>query len=76
MAGDDLIRWHRLRCGKSEEIHAVMKDDLAGGRLPSGKFGANAAWWDIMVMPLNGGVYDLILAVRQRLLALVRLPAG
>jgi len=53
IAGDDLIRWHRLRCGKSEEIHAVMKDDLAGGRLPTGKFGANAAWWSIMVMTLN-----------------------
>lgn len=53
MAGDELICWHRLRCGKSEEIHAVMKDDLAGGRLPSGKFGANAAWWGIMVMSLN-----------------------
>jgi len=53
ISGDDLIRWHRLRCGKSEQIHTVMKDDLAGGRLPSGKFGANAAWWGIMVMSLN-----------------------
>jgi hypothetical protein len=51
--GDELIGWHRLRCGKSEEIHAVMKDDLAGGRLPSGKFGANAAWWGIMILALN-----------------------
>jgi hypothetical protein len=53
IAGDELIRWHRLRCGKSEEIHAVMKDDLAGGRLPSNKFGANAAWWGIMILALN-----------------------
>jgi len=53
IAGDELIRWHRLRCGKSEEIHAVMKDDLAGGRLPSGKFGGNAAWWGIMILALN-----------------------
>jgi len=53
MAGAELIRWHRLRCGKSEEIHAVMKDDLAGGRLPSGHFGANAAWWGIMLLSLN-----------------------
>jgi len=37
-----------LRCGKSEEAHATMKADLAGGRLPSGKFGANAAWWAIV----------------------------
>lgn len=53
VAGDELIQWHRLRCGKSEEIHAVMKDDLAGGRLPSGKFGANASWWGIMILALN-----------------------
>jgi hypothetical protein len=36
LPGDDVIRWQRERCGKSEEAHAVMKDDLAGGRLPSG----------------------------------------
>lgn len=32
------------RCGKSEEAHAVTKDDLAGGKLPSEDFGENAAW--------------------------------
>ena len=31
----------------------VMKEDLAGGPLPSGKFGQNAAWWWIMVLALN-----------------------
>jgi hypothetical protein len=51
--GNELIRWHRERCGKSEEAHAIMKGDLAGGRLPSGKFGANAAWWGIMILALN-----------------------
>jgi hypothetical protein len=30
-----------------------MKDDLAGGRLPNGLFGANAAWWAIMVLAHN-----------------------
>jgi len=30
-----------------------MKEDLAGGRLPSGRFGANAAWWGIMVLAFN-----------------------
>ena len=53
LPGDALIRWQRERCGKSEEAHAVMKDDLAGGRLPSGLFGANAAWWAIMVLAHN-----------------------
>jgi hypothetical protein len=51
--GDNLIWWHRVRCGKGEEIHKVMKEDLAGGYLPSGRFGANAAWWGIMVLAFN-----------------------
>jgi hypothetical protein len=53
LPGDELIGWLRQRCGKSEEAHAVMKEDLAGGRLPSGLFGANAAWWAIMILALN-----------------------
>jgi len=51
--GDELIWWYRERCGKSEEAHSVMKEDLAGGRLPSGHFGVNAAWWHIMILALN-----------------------
>jgi hypothetical protein len=65
-SGDELIRWHYERCGKSEEAHAVMKTDLAGGCLPSGKFGANAAWWGIMLLAFN-------LHAAMRLLAL---PGG
>lgn len=53
LPGDEVIRWLRERCGKSEEVHAVMKDDLAGGRLPSKLFGANAAWWSVMILALN-----------------------
>ena len=37
--GEKLIRWYHERCGKSEQAHAVMKDDLAGGKLPSADFG-------------------------------------
>ena len=51
--GNELIWWSRERCGKSEEAHAVMKDDLAGGQLPSRLFGANAAWWQMMILALN-----------------------
>jgi hypothetical protein len=51
--GNELIQWYRQRCGKSEEVHAIMKEDLAGGKLPSGDFGANAAWWGIMLLALN-----------------------
>mgnify|MGYP000184109676 CR=1 FL=1 len=53
LPGDELIWWHRKRCGKGEEMHKVMKDDLAGGHLPSAHFGANAAWWGIMVLAFN-----------------------
>ena len=51
--GNRLIHWHRERCGKSEEAHSVMKGDFAGGKLPSGDFGENAAWWWIMILAMN-----------------------
>jgi hypothetical protein len=51
--GGRLIRWHHERCGKSEQAHSVMKEDLAGGKLPSDGFGENAAWWWIMILALN-----------------------
>ena len=53
IAAHELIRWSRQRCGKGEEVHSVLKSDLAGGRLPSGLFGANAAWWAISVLAFN-----------------------
>jgi len=51
--GTKIIRWHDERCGRSEEAHAILKHDLAGGQLPSGKFGANAAWWWFAVLAFN-----------------------
>jgi hypothetical protein len=50
---EDLIRWHFERCGKSEEAHSIMKSDFAGGKTPSAKFGANAAWWALMILTMN-----------------------
>ena len=58
--GAELIHWHHQRCGKSEEAHAILKTDLAGGRFPSGKFGANAAWWALVVL-----AYNLHIALRR-----------
>lgn len=52
-SGDEVIRWHDQRCGASEEAHLVMKEELAGGQLPSCLFGVNAAWWLLMVLSLN-----------------------
>jgi len=51
--GDRIIWWYRERCGKSEEIHAAMQHDYAGGKMPSDLFGANAAWWGIMILAMN-----------------------
>jgi len=51
--GDEMIRWYRERCGKSEQAHTIMKHDLAGSQLPSKRFGVNAAWWQIMIIALN-----------------------
>jgi hypothetical protein len=53
LPGEEVIHWHRERCGKSEAAHGVMKSDLAGGQLPSGLFGVNAAWWAIVVLAFN-----------------------
>jgi hypothetical protein len=51
--GQELIPWLYERCGKSEEAHSIMKEDLAGGKLPTDDLGANAAWWWIMILALN-----------------------
>lgn len=51
--GGRLIGFAYERCGKSEEAHAVVKNDLMGGRLPSGNFGENGAWWWINILTFN-----------------------
>lgn len=51
--GDKVINWVYERAGKSEEAHSVMKEDLAGGKLPCAEFGKNAAWWWMMILALN-----------------------
>lgn len=63
LPGDELIHWHRKRCGASEQVHHVEKAELAGGQFPSNKFGANAAWWQMMVLAfnLNGLMKNLVL---------------
>ena len=83
LPGDEVIWWSRQRCGKGEEVHGVLKSDLAGDRLPSGLFGVNAAWWAIAVLTfnLNSAMKRLVLGkqwVSRRLkavrFALIALP--
>jgi hypothetical protein len=50
METSELVLLHHGRCGKSEEIHRILKDDLAGGHVISKRFGANAAYWNIAVL--------------------------
>jgi len=51
--GNEVIRFHDGRCGKCEEAHKVLKEDFAGGKMPSNEFGANAAWWQIAILAMN-----------------------
>ena len=41
------------RCVHGEEVHAVLKSDLAAGMMPSGRFGANAAWLWLSALALR-----------------------
>ena len=40
-----VVRWHWEKAGSIEFVHDVTKNDLAAGLPPSGKSGANAAWY-------------------------------
>ena len=48
-----LINWHREKAGTIEAIHNVIKNELAGGVMPCGRFGANAAWLRLAVITHN-----------------------
>ena len=48
-----LIQWHREKAGTIEAVHDVLKNELAGGVMPSKYFGANAAWLRLAVIAHN-----------------------
>lgn len=48
-----LIQWHREKAGTVEAVHDVLKNELAGGVMPSKYFGANAAWLRLTVITHN-----------------------
>jgi hypothetical protein len=48
-----LIQWHREKAGTIEQVHDVLKNELAAGVLPCGRFGANAAWLRLAVITHN-----------------------
>ena len=51
--GGTIIRWQRERCGKSEKVHRILKEDLAGRHVISHRFEANALWWNVAVLSLS-----------------------
>ena len=51
--GQALLEWHRGKAGTIEQVHRVLKDELAAGVYPSAKFGANAAWLRLQVLTHN-----------------------
>jgi hypothetical protein len=53
LTGARLIEWHREKAGTVELVHDVIKNELGGGVLPCGRFGANAAWLRLAVIAHN-----------------------
>jgi DDE family transposase len=48
-----LLEWHREKAGSIEAVHDILKNELAAGVLPCGRFGANAAWLRLAVITHN-----------------------
>lgn len=55
-----LLQWHREKAGSIEAAHDVIKNELAGGVMPCGRFGANAAWLRLAVL-----TYNLLTALKR-----------
>ena len=60
MDGGQLLNWHREKAGTIEHVHDEIKNGLGGGRLPSGNFGANAAWFRFACI-----AYNILSALRR-----------
>jgi len=52
-SGPRLLEWQRQKAGTIEIVHDVLKNELAAGVLPCGRFGANAAWLRLAVLAHN-----------------------
>jgi Transposase DDE domain group 1 len=52
-SGPRLIQWHREKAGTVEQVNDILKNELAAGVLPCGRFGANAAWFRLAVLSHN-----------------------
>ena len=59
-SAEDMWWWHREKCGTVERTHDVLKNHLAAGVMPCGRFQANAAWFRLNVL-----TYNLLSAMKQ-----------
>jgi len=53
LSAEALLKWHWGKAGTIEHVHDVVKNELGGGSFPSGKFGANAAWFRFALLTYN-----------------------
>ena len=65
-----LIQWHREKAGTVEMVHDILKNELAAGVLPCGRFGANAAWLRLAVI-----THNVLTALKRLALPAEYLPA-
>jgi hypothetical protein len=66
--GGRLLDWHREKAGTVEHTHDEVKNGLAGGHVPSQRFGVNSAWFKISLLTYNivSAIKGLCLESEQR----------
>ncbi len=57
MPAEEVLSFANRRCGDAGQVHDTLKNSLAGGILPCGRFGGNAAWWHGAILALNVHVW-------------------
>jgi Transposase DDE domain group 1 len=60
LGAPQLLRWHWEKAGTIEHVHDVVKNELGGATPPSGRFGANAAWFRFALL-----TYNVLSAMKQ-----------
>lgn len=56
----EVLRWYWQKAGTIERVHDVVKNELGGGVMPCGRFGANAAWFRLATI-----AYDVLSVMRK-----------
>src|ERR1043166_527014 len=51
--GARILEWHREKAGTVEHTHDEVKNELAGGHVPSQRFGVNSAWFKMALFRYN-----------------------